>query len=112
MLVKDDLSYHFNPELLDGYRMFNVRSYQGVLQINLNTDHPIYDLIKHIEKDDLDESDPAFQASVAIRLLLSSWARMEDRTMPDDERKHIQHIAEQWGHDAYKHINQLRERDD
>ena len=112
MLVMEDISYHFNPEQLDGYRMFNVRSYQGVLQINLNTDHPIYDLIKHIEKDDLDESDPAFQASVAIRLLLSSWARMEDRTMPDDERKHIQHIAEQWGHDAYKHINQLRERDD
>ena len=83
MLVQEGISYHFNPDQLDGYQMFNVRSNQGVRHINLNTDHPIYDLLRHIEgrlDESSDESDPAFQATVALRLLLASWARMEDGT--------------------------------
>ena len=115
MLVQEDLSYHFNPAQLDGYQMFNVRSNQGVLHVNLNTDHPIYDLLRHVEgrlAENGDESDPAFQAIVAIRLLLSSWARMEDQTESREERTRIQDIAMNWGRQADKFINQLRERDD
>ena len=113
-LVEENLSYQFNSDQLDGYKMFNVRSNQAILHINLNTDHPIYDLLRHIEDDldeNVDESDPAFQASVAIRLLLSSWARMEDQTESRDERMHIQYIAENWGRQVDKVINHLRERD-
>lgn len=113
-LVEEDLSYQFNSTQLDGFQMFNVRRPYGVLQINLNTDHPIYDLLRHIEDDlgeSVDESHPAFQASVAIRLLLSSWARMEDQTESRDERMHIQHIAANWGRQVDKVINHLRERD-
>ncbi len=113
-LVEEALSYQFSPAQLDGSQMFNVRSNHGVLHINLNTDHPIYDLLKHIE-DDLDEnaaeSDPGFQASVAIRLLLLSWARMEDHTEARDERTRIQDIAINWGRQVDKFINQLPERD-
>ena len=115
MLVQEDLSYQFNPAQLDGYQMFNVRSNQGVLHVNLNTDHPIYDLLRHVEgrlAENGDESDPAFQAIVAIRLLLSSWARMEDQTESREERTRIQDIAMNWGRQADKFINQLRERDD
>lgn len=114
MLVQEGLSYQFNPAQLDGYQIFNVRSSHGVLHINLNTEHPIYDLLKHIEDDlpeDVDESNPAFQASVAIRLLLSSWARMEDQTESREERTRIQHIAMNWGRQVDKVISQLRERD-
>ena len=114
VLVQDDLSYQFNPAQLDGYQMFNVRSNQGVLHINLNTDHPIYDLIRHVEdrlSAEGDESDPAFQAIVALRLLLSSWARMEDQTESREERTRIQDIAMNWGRQVDKVINQLRERD-
>ena len=114
MLVEQGLSYQFNPAQLDGYQMFNVRSNQGVLHINLNTDHPIYDLLKHIEgrlDENIDESHPLFQASVAIRLLLSSWARMEDQTESREERMHIQNIGMNWGRQVDKVINQLRERD-
>ena len=80
MLVREDISYQFNPAQLDGAMIFNVRSMHGVIHINLNTEHPIYDLIKHVEgrlDESGDEDDPAYQAIVAIRLLLSSWARME-----------------------------------
>ena len=114
LLVQEDLSYQFNSAQLDGYQIFNVRSNQGVLHINLNTDHPIYDLLKHIEDDlpeDVDESNPAFQASVAIRLLLSSWARMEDQTESREERTRIQDIAMNWGRQVDKAISQLRDRD-
>ncbi len=114
VLVQDDLSYQFNPAQLDGYQMFNVRSNQGVLHINLNTDHPIYDLISHVEDrlgTESDESDPAFQAIVALRLLLSSWARMEDQTESREERTRIQDIAMNWGRQVDKVISQLRERD-
>ena len=113
-LIEEDISYQFNPAQLDGFQMFNVRRPYGVLQINLNTDHPIYDLLRHIEDEldeNVDESNPAFQASVAIRLLLSSWARMEDQTESRDERMHIQHIAANWGRQVDKVINHLRERD-
>lgn len=114
MLVREDLSYQFNSTQLDGFQMFNVRSNQGILHINLNTDHPIYDLLKHIENDlgeDVDESSPAFQASVAIRLLLSSWARMEDQTEAREDRIRIQDIASNWGRQVDKAISQLRDRD-
>ena len=114
MLVQEDLSYQFNSVQLDGYQIFNVRSNQGILHINLNIDHPIYDLLKHIEGrlgENDDESDPAFQAIVAIRLLLSSWARMEDQTEPREERIRIQNISINWGHQVDKVISQLRERD-
>ena len=114
MLVDEDLSYQFNPAQLDGFQMFNVRSNQGVLHINLNTDHPVYDLLKHIEDDvgeDAREDHPAFLASVAIRLLLSSWARMEDQTESRDERMRIQDISMRWGRQVDKVISQLRERD-
>ena len=85
--------------------MFNVRSNQGVLHINLNTDHDIYDLIEHIEDEideNADENDPAFQASVAIRLLLLSWARMEDQTEAREERIQIQNISNNWGRQSAK----------
>ena len=114
MLVQEDLSYQFNPAQLDGYQIFNVRSNQGILHINLNTDHPIYDLLRQIEGhlgEDYDENDPAFQAIVAIRLLLSSWARMEDQTEPREDRTRIQDIAIKWGRQVDKVISQLRERD-
>ena len=113
-LVQTGLSYQFNPAQLDAFQIFNVRSNQRVLHINLNTEHRIYDLLRHIEDDlpsNVDESDPAFQASVAIRLLLSSWARMEDQTESREERTRIQDIAMNWGRQVDKAIRQLRERD-
>ena len=114
-LVDEELNYLFNPTQLDGYQMFSVRSIQGVLHINLNIDHPIYDLIKHIEGDldkNAKENDPGFLGTVAIRLLLSSWARMEDQTESREERTRMQDINMRWGRQIDKVFAQLRERDD
>ena len=114
MLVREELSYQFNPTQLDGYQMFNVRSMPGVLHIGLNTDHPVYDLLKYLENsidESVEESNPAFQAAVTLRLLLTSWARMEDQTVLLDDRRRLQDIASSWGRQVDKVVKQLRDRD-
>lgn len=114
-IVERGLGYQFNSTQLDAYMIFNVRSDQGVLHINLNTDHAMYDLLRHVEDgldEDVDENDPAFQATVAIRLLLSSWARMEDQMTNREDRANIQYIATLWGRQAEKMLSQLREREE
>ncbi len=113
-LVEEGLAYQFNSDQLDGYQMFNVRSNQGVLHVNLNIDHPIYDLLRHVEQDldeNVEEDDPLFECIVALRLLLSSWARMEDHTVSADDRMRIQDTAMNWGRQVHKVITYLRERD-
>ena len=112
-LIEEDLHYQFNPTQLDGYQIFSVRSSHGVLHINLNTEHPIYDLLRHVEGDlgdSLNEDEPAYQVVVALRLLLSSWARMEDQTESREERMRIQNIAMTWGRQVDKVISYLRDR--
>lgn len=113
-LVQSGLAYQFNAQQLDGFRFFNVRSNQGILHINLNTDHPIYNWLNSIEgrlDENIDEDDPAFEAIVAIRLLLLSWGRMEDQTESLDERRYIQEISNHWGRQVDKVVRQLRDRD-
>ena len=112
-LVREGLSYQFLSRQLDGSQMFSVRSVEGVLHIYLNTDHPIYDLLRHVEDElaeSVDESDPAYQSIVTIRLLLSSWARMEDQTGNREARLQIQDMARDWGKHVSKVLNHLRER--
>ena len=114
MLVREDISYQFNPTQLDGFQMFNVRPMPGVLHIGLNTEHRIYDLLKYLEDsidESVDESNPAFQAAVTLRLLLTSWARMEDQTESSEVRRHIQDIGVNWGRQVDKVVKQLRDRD-
>ncbi len=114
MLVREDISYQFNPTQLDGFQMFNVRPMPGVLHVGLNTEHRIYDLLKYLEDsidENVDESNPAFQAAVTLRLLLTSWARMEDQTESFDDRRRLQDIAVNWGRQVDKVVKQLRDRD-
>ena len=113
-VVSGGSGYKFASTYLDGSQMFSVRSIQGVLHIYLNTEHAIYDLLRHIEDDaasDLEESDPLFESIVAIRLLLSAWARMEDQTDARADRMRIQNTAQDWGRHAEKMLSHMRERE-
>ena len=112
-IVQNQEGYLFNAAQVPGYLMFDVRSSNGVLNINLNTEHEIYDLINSVERDiqeNADENDPAFQAAVAIRILLLCWAQMEDQTGSPGERMQIQNIASNWGRHVDRVIKQLRDR--
>ena len=112
-IVHNQEGYLFNAAQVPGYLMFDVRSSNGVLSINLNTEHEIYDLINSVERDiqeNADENNPAFQAAVAIRILLLCWAQMEDQTGSPGERMQIQNIANNWGRHVDRVIKQLRDR--
>ena len=112
-LVEEKVSYVFSSEQLDGHMMFNVRRRSGVLKINLNTDHQVYEMLSYIEDgldDEVDKEDPSYQATVIIRLLLSSWARMEDQTESRDDRTRIQEVAFNWGRQVDKVLRYLREK--
>lgn len=115
MIVREGRGYQFNSAQLDGYQIFNVRSNHGVLHINLNMDHPVYDLIKQVEgriDESIGEDDAAFMSIVAIRLLLQSWARMEDQTESREARRQIQDVAISWGRQVNKMISYLIDRED
>ena len=113
-VVVEGTGYKFGSRQLDGSQMFSVRTGEGVLHIYLNTDHAIYDLLRHIEDEssrELERSEPLFQSIVAIRLLLSAWARMEDQTVVRRDRARIQDMAIDWGRQAEKMISYLREHE-
>lgn len=113
-VVSQGSGYKFGSKYLDGSQMFSVRSNQGVLHIYLNTEHAIYDLLSHIEDDSpsaLKAGDPLFESVVAIRLLLSAWARMEDQTDARNDRMRIQNTAQDWGRHAEKMLSHMRERE-
>ena len=113
ILVNDGDKYRFRPAQLDAFHFFNVRSSNAMLHIGLNTDHAVYDLIQNIEgslDEDGDENDPAYQATVAIRLFLAAWAEMEDQTQAPSEQAQIQYIAGQWGRQVSMMLQQWRDR--
>ena len=113
-IVSDGSGYTFASTYLDGSQMFSVRSSQGVLHIYLNTEHAMYDLLQHIEGDlefNVSDSNPLFESIVAIRLLLSAWARMEDQTDSRSDRMRVQDTALDWGRHAEKMLSYLRERE-
>ena len=115
VIVEEGLAYVFTPEQLDGFQMFSVRNVKGHYQIRLNTDHRIYGLIRFLEDsmpDSADPDSPHYQAIVAIRLLLSSWAKMETDIEARAERARVQEIARDWGRQVDKALHQLREWDD
>ena len=59
----------------------------------------------------VDENSPLLQAIVAIRLLLSSWAGMEEKTESNDEQIRIQDTAMNRGGQVAKFINKLGVKD-
>ena len=110
IIVEEGLAYVFTPEQLDGFQMFSVRNVAGHYQIRLNTDHKIYGLIRFLEDsmpDSADPQSPHYQAIVAIRLMLSSWAKMETDIEARAERARVQEIARDWGRQVDKALNSL-----
>ena len=107
-LVEGDEWYNFESDQLDGYQMFRIRNRAGVLRVILNMDHPIHDFIRMFEDQAKAElSDPVRRAGLGLILLLMAWARMEDQIEIDDNRRHIQSIAQQWGKHVDEFIRQL-----
>lgn len=74
-----------------GPAMFSLDFLAGMLQVNVNSQHPLGPLIARVMERDDEE------ASRLVKLMLISWARMEDE-MPTERMRHrVADIRNDWG---------------
>ena len=109
-LVRQGINYNFEHSNLRGYQMFEVVPSGGILNVQLNINHAIYEFIRVIEDEALQEgNEVARRAAVGIQVLLLAWARMEDEIEIDDKRMEFQHTGDRWGHMVHRVLNNLPE---
>lgn len=109
-LVRSAFRYSFTKAELDGFQMFSVRNAGGILFVNLNINHQLYDFLKILEEDAQEKDNPAaYKAAVGIRTLLLAWGRMEDHIETSERRQRVQQIASQWGEQASDVLRQLNQ---
>ena len=100
-IVSSGIPFMFKAVELDGYQMFSVRSRAGVLYVNLNINHDLYEFLKVLNDKAVETANPQVrQAAVGVRTLLLAWARMEDHIELKEEQQRVQTIASRWGQHA------------
>lgn len=81
---------------------FDVDVLPGVIQVALNTKHPVYSHLyelMHIDVDGLSEVEcraRLARAAAAFRVLVYAWARYEDE-QTDASRRHVRNARHEWG---------------
>ncbi len=92
---------------------FDIDSLPNVIQVSLNTNHPVhshlYDIM-HPEVDELTEDeirDRLAKAAAAFRILIYSWARYEEE-QTDRERRRVRDARVEWG----KYAEEFFDEDD
>ena len=89
---------------------FSVRNRSGTLAVTLNTVHPAYEKIFKVLANSEATSDPKIlqerlsQATHAVELLLTAWARYEDEQLDDRRRTALQDVRVDWGRVARRFL--------
>ena len=92
---------------------FDVEALPNVLQVALNTRHPVHSYlydIMHPDVEDMEEEEireRLAQAAAAFRILIYSWARYEDE-QPDKPRRRVRNARLEWG----KYAEEFFDEDD
>lgn len=92
---------------------FDVESLPNVIQVALNTDHPVHSHlyeVMHPDVEDLSEQEVRERldkAAAAFRLLIYSWARFEEE-QTSSERKKVRNARHEWG----KYAEEFFDEDD
>lgn len=73
-----------------GPEMFSIDLLAGMLQVSLNSQHPMGAVMLNV----LAQGDT--EAANMVKLLLFSWARMEDETLPARARGKVAEIRQDW----------------
>ena len=86
----------------DSPAFFDVESLPNVIQVAINTNHPVhrefYDVL-HPDVTDMNEveiRERLAKVSAAFRILIYAWARYEDE-LPEGERRRIRNARHEWG---------------
>ena len=92
---------------------FEVEALPNLLQVALNTDHPVYEHLYEIMHPDVEEltedevRERLAKAAAAFRILIYSWARYEDEQTGRDQR-HVRNARIEWG----KYAEEFFDEDD
>ena len=109
-LVRQGLNYNFEHSDLRGFEMFKVVSRGGILNVQLNINHAVYDFIRVIEDEALQTGNETIRRSaIGIQVLLLAWARMEDEIEMDDRRMEFQDTGLNWGKMVHRVLRNLPE---
>ncbi len=90
--VGKNVKYLFQHAPVPGSPIFDIRFKSGTIIILLNTRHPASDLLFDILKDNDEDTPPL----IALKLLLTAWARLEDEA-GDTRRQQLEDIRSDWG---------------
>jgi len=102
-LVHAGRKYQFTRTPLQSAAFFAVNSMAGLIHIKLNSDHPAFQNLVAILEDELGDTLPVEElanrltrAREGLKLLLCSWARLEDEALVEEERERLEDIRTDW----------------
>ena len=101
--LQKDLRARWISSFQDTSAFFSIDLMAGMLQVIFNEKHPLHTQLISVLEDapeDADVDDLRYrlnQAAEIFKLLLFSWARMEDETYPDRDRERIADARREWG---------------
>ncbi|MFI8879510.1 ATP-binding protein [Streptomyces sp. NPDC055243] len=101
--LERDLRARWISSFQDTSAFFSIDLMAGMLQVIFNEKHPLHSQLMDVLEDvpeDADVDDLRYrlnQAAETFKLLLFSWARMEDETYPDRDRERIADARREWG---------------
>ncbi|NOE43849.1 ATP-binding protein [Ruegeria sp. HKCCD7319] len=102
--VSSGIRYMFSEAALSSPAIFDLAQERGEYFIKLNTRHPAYkNFIELLREGDDEEDTPAL---VALKLLLTAWARMEDEAN-DRELDQLQDTRITWGQIARDFMREI-----
>jgi len=96
-IVSKKLRFHFTDVDLPPQMLFDIELKAGIYNIKLNKKHPAFlDFFKLLADQDDMNNDENPSSERGLKLLLESWARLEDEA-PENLREQLQDIRLEWG---------------
>jgi hypothetical protein len=95
-IVGKKLRFHFTDVDLPPQFLFDIELNAGIYNIKLNKKHPAFlNFFKLLsDQDDVNSDEPSSEKG--LKLLLESWARLEDEA-PENLKIQLQDIRLEWG---------------
>ena len=98
-IVGKKLRFHFTDVELPPQFLFDIELRAGIYNIKLNKKHPAFlNFFKLLadQDDELNNGNDEPSAERGLKLLLESWARLEDEA-PENLKEQLQDIRLEWG---------------
>lgn len=92
--VKRQVKFLFEKIEIPGTVFFDVRSKAGTIIVNINSRHPVSSHLFNLLEPEGNAPDPP--ELVALKLLFTAWARMEDEAN-DERRRFLEETRQDWG---------------